>query len=277
VYRINNPMAGFDRKRLPYIAWAGRYWLRDISGPDTQIGDADLFSYCVAARAGECRPDSQVNDVFMNVPGATIASPQPFCATNSYGVNHPCFATASPIGAWVVQWDITKADENGRFFRRITMGLSGPGRQYTFSNSRAMPDGKWTFVPGYWLDGFRLDLLVAKLPPWPAMDTTRRSDFVPIQRTLNPASSAPQARVRFGYAENGSPESYFCTPRREACVAAGAPYSFLSEAPTGVDCTDGCSVRIPAISGRVVYYQVERLDAAGAVVTSEPMQAVAVP
>jgi hypothetical protein len=44
-----------------------------------------------------------------------------------------------------------------------------------------------------------------------------------------------------------------------------------------VDCTNGCSVRIPAISGRVLYYQVDRLDAAGAVVTSEPMQAVAVP
>jgi hypothetical protein len=277
VYKINNPKAGFDRKRLPYIAWAGRHWLRDMSGPGSTITDADLYSYCIADKAGECQIGSIANDVYVNVPKATIDSSQPYCATNVYGRNYPCFATASPVGAWAVQWDVSKADETGRFFRRLTMGLSGPGRQYTFANAKATPDGKWAFIPGYWLEGYRMDVLAAKLPPWPGTDTVARNTFINVDRTLNQVPDAPKARVRFGYAENGAPEEFFCSTRREACVAAGSPYSFLSEAPTGQDCSAGCSVSIPAIPGRVLYYQVERLASDGTVVSAEPIQAVAIP
>jgi hypothetical protein len=278
VYLIDNPASGHDLKRLPYVAWAGRHWMRDISGPAAVIGDDDRFAYCVVAVAGECRPESRPGEVFMNVPQATLGQSKPFCATNHYGGNYPCFFTGSPVGGWVGQWGVNESDAKGLRFRRLTMGFSGPGRQYTYANARATPDGKWAFVPGYWLDGYRLDLLMAKLPPWPVEELKPRDNFVPVKVTIAGEDGSHQVRVKFGYAENGPVDQFYCTSRQEACESGGDLFLFHHEAPrTGVSCAGGCEVSVNAIPGRVLFVQVERLDGSGEVLRREPRQAIVVP
>jgi hypothetical protein len=279
IYKASNTLSGFDRKRLPYLGWAGRNWMKDISGPGSAITDSDTYSFCVADRVGECRAGSAVNEVYLNVPQTSIDA-NPFCATNHYSSNYPCFGTASPVGAWAVQWDVSRSDSRGGGMRRISMGFSGPGRQYTFANARATPDGKWALMPGYWLDGYRLDLLMAKLPPWPARQSTDRGGFITVDQQLPAVAGAPRVRIRYGYAENGTPEDFYCTPRREACHATAGtePFDWEAEAPAeGLDCNSGCQIHLRALPGRVLYYRVERLAANGDPRTVEPMQALAIP
>jgi len=280
VYRITNPLAGYDRKRLPYLAWAGYHWMHDISGVGSSIQDTDLYSFCVADVAGECRPGSAVGDTFVNVPQATIALPAT-CVTNHYASNYPCFTTASPVGGSVVQWDITRNDPlSGVHYRRLTMGFSGPGRQYTFSNARSTPDGKWAILPGYWLDGYRMDLLLAKLPPWPADSSVSRADFIPVEVTQGAVNGIAFAQARFGYVENGAASQFYCTSRKEACVTSTSstePFLFDGQTPQRLTCSAGCTIRIPALPGRTLFYQVELLDGSGNIVSKQPVQAIATP
>jgi len=90
--------------------------------------------------------------------------------------------------------------------------------------------------------------------------------------------------VEFGYAENGSPDSFFCTSRQEACVAASSTVSqalpfFYAQSETyrGVPCGSGCAVEIPALSQRVLYYRWKHLDASGAVVAVSDTRAIVTP
>jgi hypothetical protein len=93
-------------------------------------------------------------------------------------------------------------------------------------------------------------------------------------------SSGDLVRVAFGYAENGAPSSLFCTTRQETCwtsstATSSNPYVFAGEAQAKTPCGSGCTISIPAIPGRVVYYQTERTN--GTTVTAGPLQSVAVP
>jgi hypothetical protein len=56
-----------------------------------------------------------------------------------------------------------------------------------------------------------------------------------------------------------------------------APFAFAqTDTLTPTPCSAGCSLSIPAISGRVLYYVIERLGASGAVVVEEDPQALVV-
>jgi hypothetical protein len=83
------------------------------------------------------------------------------------------------------------------------------------------------------------------------------------------------ARAVFGYAENGPPASFYCTSRQEACTTSGTPFAWLSEPQQPVACSSGCTVQIPAIAGRVVYYRIDWLDGNGQVVLSGDLTAAA--
>ena len=68
-------------------------------------------------------------------------------------------------------------------------------------------------------------------------------------------------------------DASFCSyNRKEICYTnpnrtVANPYYFKSESGQVLqNCSAGCTINIPAISGRVVYYVAERLDAAGNVV-----------
>jgi hypothetical protein len=277
VYKVQSPGVIFG-KVLPYLAFSGRNLLKDKSGPASLITDADTYKFCVAYIAGECRPGSAKNDVFVNAPYVrTDWSGN--CMVNTYAQNGVCFNTVVAQGASVIQMDISEPDPLFRNFRRLTMGFTGPGRQYQFMNASATPDGQWAFMNAGWLDGYRADMLLLKIPPMPVEDTINRRDFVRLRETLAPNPLAPQARIRFGYAENGPVSSFFCTSRQESCLtdAQLTPFAYeQTDALNATACGGGCTIEIPAIPGRVVYYRVERLDTQGNLVFTGPTKAYGV-
>jgi hypothetical protein len=90
--------------------------------------------------------------------------------------------------------------------------------------------------------------------------------------------------VEFGYAENGGPGSFYCTSRRESCVAVsaaiGSPTPFFyeqAETYSGAPCAAGCAVAIPALSQRVLYYRWKYRDAFGRVIATSESRATATP
>jgi hypothetical protein len=90
--------------------------------------------------------------------------------------------------------------------------------------------------------------------------------------------------VEFGYAENGAANSFFCTSRRESCVAvsgaigSSAPFFYeQTETYSGAPCASGCTVAIPALSQRILYYRWKYRDAFGNVIATSDLRATATP
>jgi hypothetical protein len=266
VFRFTSVNGGLHYKLVPVIAYAGYHLLQDVSSPSKGniITDSTPWNYCVVLNAGECETGSAAGEVYMSVPQGVVRGDQN-CVSNWYDDNFPCVFTPPAQAAFGIQQGISRDDPNGTNWRRITMGLSGPGRQFQFGSFIPDPTGTWAFMQGYWLDGVRNDLMIAKLPPWPNPQdvTTNRTNFVPQPIQVSANSNVLAARVRFGYAENGAPGSFFCTPRREACITGGSPYSFQSENPGWQPCASGCTIPVPAIPGRVLFYAVDSQDGAG--------------
>ncbi len=269
-----------DPKRLPLVGTAGHYLLKDYSSAATGnvFGDAQNFGMCRAAKINECRTGSTVGQLFVSVPNATVG---PSCLVNQYEASAPCVFINAPATAQIMQFDLSQPDTNGTHQRRLGYGLAGPQRQYEFSNARMTPGGKYMIFPGMWVDGQRRELMMAQMPPFPSLDGYDRTGFIS-QPVVLGADANPNARIRFGYAENGTPAQLYCTSRQESCsteIPSGAPadpYAFVGEARTLVSCAGGCTIKIPAISDRVVYYVVDRLDSGGAVVSSSAISAISV-
>jgi hypothetical protein len=274
-------------KTTPLLGYAGPYLLQDISGPSSSIGDTNAWSYCYAYKAGECRAGSVAGTAYTNVPKA---GPLDGCYVNSFSIRPPCVFMASPPTSQVVQWDLSQPDPLGTRYRKLGMGLAGWGRQYDYANARALPDGSWAILRGYWPDGKRSDLLLAKLPPWPNYDSANRSTFVPLPLQLGAVPwRTDHVLVQFGYTPN-----FQCTTRQEVCItvtgsAPGSapaqvnettPFYFATSdlgAYTGLPCTSGCTVTIPARPQRVVYYRVSYLRADGTTVLTTGTEVAVVP
>ena len=273
VYLVSNPASGYDPKRLPFSGWAGRFMLTEKSGPASVLGDADRDSFCVAYLAGECRPGSAAGSLYVNAHQVDTSGA---CLVN-FNVNAPCLHTSLPFFGYYTQVGSQRYDASGSYWRRLSMWFNGPGRTDNFANISASSDGTWAFGACVYCDGIRTDLFAAKLPPWPGNDSVNRGAFVNIPVTLGASAVSANAQVRFGYAENGPVSSLLCTARQEVCTTGGSPFAFASETQTLQACSGGCTINLPALPGRVVYYVVDRTDNSGNIVSSTPMQAVAVP
>jgi len=278
VFRFTSVNGGLNYKSVPVIAYAGYHLLQDVSSPATGniITDSTPWNYCVVLNAGECQTGSAPGEVYMSTPQGVLRGDQN-CIANWYDDNFPCVFTPPAQAAFGVQQDISRSDPNGTNWRRITMGLSGPGRQFQFASFIPDPTGTWAFMQGMWLDGVRNDLLIAKLPPWPNPQdvTTNRSDFVREPVAVAANANVTNVRIRFGYAENGPVGSFFCTARKETCFTGGSPYSFQSESPNWQSCANGCTVLVPAIPGRVLFYAIDRQDGNGNIIPGNPQVLVA--
>lgn len=272
VYRITGTPSGVDHKRLPVFGFAGYHYMTDMSGPGSVISDANPYAICVADFAGECRAGSAAGSLFASLPGADFIDGG-WCITNGYEYNVPCIFTPNSYGGWAVQQRIDPPDMNASRGRRLTNSFVNPGRHFTFTNWVPSPDGQYGFLSPPWLNGVRNDIFAMRLPPWPAADAVDRSNFVPLKIPVAPLAGAITARAVFGYEENGAPSDLFCTARKESCQTGGSPFSWLSEQPTRQSCVSGCTVSVPAIAGRVVYYRIEWLDGVDRVVSSGPLNA----
>jgi hypothetical protein len=228
VYKITDPYSAGppDPKQLPFVLFAGRFLLRDISQPNitaNTITDATSFSGCYAILAGECRTDSNAGDRYISVP---FAAGESQCLSNQYEEVAPCFFNASPVAGKIQQVDVSGAFDGGGLRQRmLSTAFTSIGGQYQFSAPKMSPDGAWMFVPCWWLNGVRSEVCAVSMPPFPAQDSQVRTAYAPHDVALS-GSPGDQVRICWGYAENGpvdgSAASLYPTPRQERGCSAGA-------------------------------------------------------
>jgi hypothetical protein len=255
--------ADFDPKRRMTQAWAGFHLLRNISGPKSQISDKTPFTWCRALERGECVGQSAPGETFVSVPMAFIDGS---CYSGSGEATAPCLTPAGPEMAEYEQFGVNEWDPYGKLWRRLTMAFDGPGRTNNYANMHGKSTGDYGFTATMWADGRRSDVMAVKLPPWPTPDSLARNSFLPLKVAVS-AEPNSYARIEFGYAEYGADEKgapLFCSAERmERCAAptsAGSrePYLWESEPAAWTPCSGGCTVTVPALSGRVLYYRIQR-------------------
>ena len=232
----------------------------DISSPVTgsnQITDATPWASCYAYKANECRVGSAAGDYFVWAKNMWMESNA--CVISTLKDSSPCTMAPWPQSGWIVQ-NYTQADDpRGTHFRRLTMGLVGPFSAYHYSSPHVVPDHKFMFVRYSYPNGMAPAPLLYKLPPPPVEDSIDRSNPIPVAVSL--PSGSGYRRIKFGYAENGGATQFFCTTRQEACFTDAniTPFAYeTSDTLTATNCTAGCTIKVPALSGRVLYYRVER-------------------
>ncbi len=276
-----------NRKVYATAASSGPHPLLDVSGPNSSISDqpADSYKYCAVRIAGECRSGSSVGQVYVNAPAVIY----PWCygdnvsGTQNPQVNDICISNATPLGQATLQMSTWQTDMVGAFQRVITRAMTGVVK-YTIglASTHALPDNSWILFKGDYLDGLTRNVYMAKLPPFPPADSEGRAAFVAVPVDLTPPAgmSVNNAIVEFGYQEfNGN-----CTTRSETCIANSAtapsgrtPFAFAGESPAGLACAAGCTITIPAISQRMLYYRVKYRDSSNNVLAMTPSQVLAVP
>lgn len=277
LWKLPAAQAALQRKYLTTGAYVGRFPLVDISGPASVIGTGaqDSYKYCIPVAAGECVSGSTPGDVYVNAPYVDF----PYCyypgiAIQGDDTNSICMFDLSGFTGNVVEFNVSNHDVVGTATRRLGPNYAKWNQNDVFWNAFTSPNTLVMGTQARWLDGVRFDDLMTTLPPFPDPDGVARNTFIPINVTIDPPSTLPvqTAVVEFGYAENGDPTGYYCTSRQEACVATGAtvnisvPFTFeQSEGYTGQACSNGCTIAIPALSQRALYYRWKYLDANGQV------------
>jgi hypothetical protein len=263
-----------DIKRLPIVAWSSHYLLKDISGPGSLISDATPWTYCYAYKAGECRPGSTAGQFFVSAPNITGSSTS--CAQFDHWADVggiPCAFSGALAASWTFQ---KLLDGYDGIMRKLTL-MMGHNRQLQFTRIDSMPEGRWVRIPAYWIDGVRSDFLLAKTPSVEPVDSIRRNTFQRVEIKVPSAAGATQAVVDFGYEEFGARTDFYCTSRKERCTVPGlTPFSFASETITPAPCSSGCTITVPALPQKVLYYRIRWLDAAGNTVRTGSVHAQAV-
>ena len=266
-----------DPKYYSIAAFTGQSVSRDISGPGSSItgGVSDSYKHCYASLAGECYSGSQPGELYMNVPAVDASLLSCKEAEFYSGWRDLCATNFNALGGSYAQWRIPATDHetvyNGAFQRVITRARSNY-RGSSTDNWKPTPDGRW---------GMLRNEYMVKLPPFPDRDSVVRDQFIPMLMYLDPPAglAVDNAFIEFGY-----DDSFRCTDRNESCVASGAtinttsPFWFRSESGwSGMSCSSGCTITVPAISQRVLYYRVVYRNAAGQVIGTSSASAMATP
>lgn len=255
-------------KHMPVLASCGSSPLRDVSGPDSRIAGDGSYTYCIAARDGECRSGSAAGDVFVSCPAIST----PYCAYPGIALagadtRDICIMDNGSRAQAITQTRFTEPENDGRNSRVLTNGLARYRFNDVFWNPRTTPDGKWLLFRTLWLDEKRGDAFIAKLPPMDGPDGQVRNGYRSVELQIGPGEADGQAgaMIEFGYNER-----FECTTRLEACVAGdgtaadGEPFYFATaEKWTPVSCAAGCTLRMPVIGQRVVYFRIRYFDAGG--------------
>ena len=278
-------VASIDRRVMATGASCGSHPLIDVSGPSSRIADdpSGSYTYCIARANGECVSDSTVGQIYVNCPGVvwTQCTGSAIHGGTPLGVgNDICVGNIGAAANMIRQFSLEDTDYAGAFTRNLVSATSRLRMVTGFENNRLLPDNSWLLFRAEWLNYSREEMWMAKMLPYPAPDSVNRGTFVPMALNLQPPAGAgvDNAVVEFGYGEyNGN-----CTTRNDPCMANSAmvgspPFQFASENPGGAPCASGCTITIPAISQRVLYYQVMYRDRSNKVVATSPQQAAAVP
>jgi hypothetical protein len=261
--------------------------LRDLSSPATGdvITDATPYTFCAANAANECRTGAAAGDAYVSCPGLS----SPTCGS---GANSICIGDWPFNGMNIVQWGFGANREGavdsgygqgyGAGYSRV-LGRGWSIRETALMwNVKSLSYGDWAIAQ--FPHPERIDLWMVKIPTYPPKDSVARSTFIPVPVRLTPPAGmgVHNAVVEFGYTP-----TFRCTTRDEACFANLAsvnesnPFVWPSDvggesSVTGLACGSGCTVVIPALSQRVLYYRWKYRDAGGAVLSAGGMQVYAV-
>ena len=272
LYRIRGTNVGSNYKLIPYFANSGSRAMKEVSGPSAVLAtdSSTQFQWCVALKGGECHSGSLAGDIYFNAPSIANA----YCTYNWSTLmgtttipNDICVSPSTAVTQAVEMAEIAN-DPFGLQLRVISNSLSKYDQESVFWNSRTVPDGSWLFTS---LAGYVGSLKLIKIPPRQT-DSVNRTTYVPISVSLPAVPGVDNAMVQFGYGENGDPGSFYCTARQEACVSqsgtinASQPFYFAkteASSITGLACRSGCTITVPGVSGKVVYYAIMSRDALG--------------
>ena len=265
-------------KSEPMVAWAGRYQLKDVSGPGSSV-DSTPYSVCSVVLVGECHAGSAANAIYVNVPAMYDPT---YCSASINWANIPCVLMGSnaPAGG-IRQFDTAATDATGTGSRYLSSAWARVGSHYPFTHATVLPSGKAVMIMGTNpVDGHDVVGFTIALPP--LVDSSAvRNQFGGVNVQIPPGPAF--ADVEFGYSRiigpGGNPSSFYCTGRAEACVtdASLAPYAFAqSDTHTGTSCATGCTITLPVQTPNVIYYRVRR-SPNGSTWTAQDTQALAVP
>ncbi len=284
IYKVTDTT--LHRRQLQTVATCGDRQLRDISSAATGdlITDATPYTYCVAGAAGECRADSTLDSVYVSCPGRSTSA----CANGpvtAYPVTtiDVCVGDQRAYGFQPTQVPLWNNSFFGERARVLPAMLALPHLQSVYASAKALPTGDWALVMQYLHE--RQNMSLVKVPPYPDEDSVNRTSFVSIPLKLTPPAGlgVANAVVDFGYVENGQATDFHCTSRREGCVVSTAtvdptnPFAYVSESVPGVACSNGCTIEIPGLSRRVVYYRVRYRNAAGLLLATSGVKVAIVP
>ncbi|MGA3039332.1 MAG: hypothetical protein ABSF54_00930 [Bryobacteraceae bacterium] len=285
-------IVAINRKLMATGASCGSHPVIDVSGPSASIasGSAGSYTYCIARAGGECYPGSTTGQVYVNCPGVISTS----CAGSAIhggaplGVgNDICVGNIGNGANAIIQYSLDQTDRYGATRRALVSATARLRMVFGFENNQLLPDNSWILYRQESLNYQRLEMWMAKNLPYPDADSTNRGDFVavPVGKLQGPPGT-DNAIVEFGYQEYGAPQRINCTTRNDACITASTastvppvnqPFYFASENPAGAPCATGCTITVPAISQRVLYYQVKYRDASNKVLETDPPSALVVP
>lgn len=269
----------------------GVRYFQDMSGPadcsaspsaKNCITDSSKDKYCEAFAPNECIAGSSPGNFYFV---SKVMYDTGSCYSNNQTLFSPCLYPLWPMAGWIEQIRQVPLDLNGTGVRRLTMGWSLPLAHFVYYNWIASPDAQWGFFCANPIaektlrNGGGSTWFAMKLPPFPGLSTTPlpdRTTFVsyPVQVF---AQSGDSVRVSFGYGENGDVNRFYCTTRQETCWTSASatpsnPFVFGSESQNRTNCNLACTVNIPAIPGRMLYFSVEHSDG-----TTDPIQVAAMP
>jgi hypothetical protein len=278
---------GRDYKQIPQALYCGQKVLTDISGPGSHIVTSTTdYTYCRSFAAGECRNGgdtggaSAVGYEYLNCPIVTAN----WCrGGEAYtGHNDQCVGNLMMYGSSsAVQFRIptpasaTTIIPSGPVYAR-TLGKVFHRPREGSSNAKPLLDGSWIMAPGLSkIIGLNLSLM--KNPGMPPLQSIRRDTWQMVQVKVTPpvGLAVNNAVVEFGYDPN-----LRCGPRNEACIvgAPGAdPFYFRdTETYSGVACSPSCTIGIPSLPSRVLYYRWTYRDSGNATLAQSTIEKIAV-
>jgi hypothetical protein len=284
-----------NRKLMATGASCGSHPLIDISGPSASIntGVAGSYTYGIVRSPGEVYPGSTTGQIYVNCPGVISQS----CSGSTVhggiplGVgNDICVGNLSNAANAIVQYSLDRTDYAGATRRVLVSATARLRMVFGFENNRLLPDNSWILYRQELLNYQRLEMWMAKNLPYPPPDSNSvpRGKFVPWPVMVSPPAglAVNNAIVEFGYQEYGAPQRLNCTTRNDACITTSTastvppgnqPFYLASENPAGAPCATGCTITIPAISQRILYYQVIYRAADNTVLSTGTPTAVVVP
>ena len=278
VYDVTLPSGmTLDVKNAPLYGNAGRYRLKDISGPIATCGSACTISdttvnvMCWARATNDCFSGSTANHIYVNAKGI---EPATNCYGNNMSISSICVVPAPSVWGQSVLKNVLDLDPDGNKYIRLTGMFNPPFNSNHFENLRLTPDGRWGIYSAMLANGYRHELFMVRIPNL-AEDTVRRDTWVKVKVGL---PGGDDVQIRFGYDQNfrchgvSDASGNLIAGYNDACLTDGSgtqPFLFASETPVLAHCSTRCTINIPAISGRYLYYRIERYQS-GALTYQSP-------